>query len=451
MNLEKYKLQVRRYWQMIIFRYDIRREYFTIGIPVLLAFLLLASALFAGHALPMGGSDSSSGSLADLPVEEREKLAKELAAKIEEAEAAGENADIDMKTLLEEKTTPKKKDLDHIIIYALLIAIIPFAIDTFIQKKKLRQQEIAFSEFLFKMAELMRGGIDPVKAVIDLSKSDLGAIDKPIKNAATKLVLGHPFEYAMEGVAEELKSKLVSKYNNVIVQAAYTGGNVADLMQRTSEDMRAVIGIEREKEGNLKQYVVIFYLAQGVIVLLIYLLSTSLLPMIQGAGSEALGSDAITNIDFQLGFFHLIMINATFGGLIIGQISEGDIKHGFKHTAVLVVVSYLACTSLILPAGPADSYSIELVSGGNQKLPGPGMPVTDPLVFSVKDQQGNPAENITVEFSISPPSGHIAVNKTTNSNGTVSVAPTLGKSDGWYTIEAKAGISKATASVKAGY
>ena len=130
----------------------------------------------------------------------------------------------------------------------------------------------------------MRGGIDPVKGIIALSQGELGVVKKEVQDCASFLVLGHSLEYSMNRLNESIGSKLVAKYINIIVEAAHTGGNVADLVFRTSEDMRAVISLEREKENNLKQYAVVFYLAQGIMVLLVYILSSSLLPLVQGTG-----------------------------------------------------------------------------------------------------------------------------------------------------------------------
>ena len=237
-----------------------------------------------------------------------------------------------------------------------------------------------------------------------------------------------------------------------MVQAAYTGGAVADLILRTSEDMRAVIGIEREKEGNLKQYVVIFYLAQGIIVMLTYILSTSLLPMIQGMGMELLfGNSGVAEIDFERGFFHMIMLNALFGGIIIGQITEGEMKHGLKHSAILIIACYIACTTLILPSPGAAEMRIELVSGGGQEGFG-GLPLSDPFVFNVTDLEGNPTPDVYVKVSISPDGSVNPGIVETGLDGLVTVTAVPGMDGGVYVVEAVAGdaVGRVTVQVLSG-
>ncbi|MGM0771355.1 MAG: type II secretion system F family protein [Halobacteriota archaeon] len=456
MKLQKHRMQIEQYIKVIKLRYNVKREYFTVALPVLAALMLLGVAILTGHGfVPQEGSSSEVMSEEDQRMAAYETLVAEMEAE-ENAAAMVSDGEEENPPPAEEEAKPEteeekpKDDLDHIIVFATLIAIIPYSIDTYIQKKRLKSRELAFSEFLFKLSELMRGGVDPIKGVINLSRTDLGALTDNVRDAAAAMVLGHSFEGSMNRLSTSINSRLVSKYIDVVVQAAYTGGNVADLLLRTSEDMRAVITLEREKEATLKQYVVIFYLAQGIIIMLTYILSTSLLPLIQGVGMEMLGGNGLSNIDFERGFFHMILLNGFFGGLIVGVITEGEVKHGLKHTAVLLIMSYLACTALILPAQQAnDMYTIELISGGGQDTIG-GIPVQEPLVFTVYDLEGNPAPDVFVKMTISP-SGMIQ-SAQSNEEGTVSVTPIVGEASGVYVVKAEVGsaTAKATVNVQAG-
>ncbi|MEA1894726.1 MAG: type II secretion system F family protein [Euryarchaeota archaeon] len=427
-----------RYVQIIKLKYDIKREYFTVVIPVLAAIILVIAAALTGHVLTIWeesgtgtGSGKDSARLAAY-----QALVKEI-GEVGDGGGGGKRGSTDA----QEKTpgTKPDDDLDHIIVFAVLIAIIPYSIDTYRQKRLLKRREVAYSEFLFKLSELMRGGIDPIRGVIDLSTTDLGAITGNVRGAASAMVLGHSFSDAMNNMAKALGSKLITRYTALVVQAAYTGGAVADLILRTSEDMRSVIGIEREKDGNLKQYVVIFYLAQGIIVMLVYILSTSLLPLIQGVGMELLfGNSGVSEINFERGFFHMIMLNALFGGIIIGQIAEGEMKHGLKHSAILMIACYIACTALIFPSPQAGEMRIELVSGGGQEGFG-GVPLMEQVVFNVTDLCGNPVPDIYIKIGISPDGSVNPRIAKTGSDGIVNVMVVPGADEGVYVIEAVAG------------
>ncbi len=446
MNIEKYRLTMQRYVQMLTIRYDIKREYLSLGIPIFAALMIVLMAVLTGHSFV---TDDAQGSA---PVND-ETAAKQaayeaLVAEMEASEAAerGEVVAVEEEEVEPEPEEDKAKDdLDHIMIFAILVALIPYSIDSFLQKRLLQKRELAFSEFLYKLSELMRGGIDPVKGFINLSKTNLGVISSNAQDAASSMVLGKSFDESMHKMSRSMKSRLVARYIDVVVQAAYTGGNVADLLFRTSEDMRAVINIQKEKEANLKQYIVIFYLAQGIIVMLTYILSTSLLPLIQGVGMEMLGGAGLSDINFERGFFHMIILNALFGGLIVGQITEGEIKHGFKHSAILIILSYIACVTLLLPAGVGDSYMLNVVSGNGQELTFGGIPLQQPIVFNVTDMDGNPVAGTFVKMTISPTG--VITSSMTEEDGTVAVTPIPGSDAGTYIVTATAGESKGTATI----
>ena len=287
----------------------------------------------------------------------------------------------------------------------------------------------------------MRGGLDPIKAVKELSKTDLGVLTPHIRIASTSMTYGKSFEEAMKAMSKSLHSELITRYTMLVVQASYSGGAVADLILKASEDMRSIISIEREKEGNLHQYVMIFYFAQAIIIFIVYILTTSLLPFVAQIGAtQMFGKSDIGDIDFARGFFHMIILNSIFGGLIIGKISEGEARYGLKHVVVLVVVGYIACALFILPppvtqTGP--NVNITVISGSGQ-VGLQNLPLKDPIVFKITDSAGNPVNSTQIQFSITPGGSVSPLTDTSDDKGLVQVNAVMGSAPGTYTIAAKA-------------
>src|SRR5208337_1273901 len=149
--------------------------------------------------------------------------------------------------------------------------------------------------------------------------------------------------------------------------------------------------------------------------------------------------------DFSRGFFHMIMINSFFGGLIIGKISEGDARYGLKHAVVLMAAGYIACALFILPpaavpVGP--KISITVVSGDGQTGL-PGLPLKDDIVFKLMDMSGNPVNSTVVQFKISPGGSVVPTSDTSDVQGNVRVRASLGTISGPYLVTASAnGVSK---------
>ena len=420
-------------WERIHILYNPPREIFTVLVPVLIALLLIAGAAMSGMELK-GIEKAQTGESDKL------KAYQELMAQMN-AEEGGEAAPVEDAAKAEKKKPGQTMGLDEVIVFAVIIAITPYAIDITLQKRNTRRKEELYTEFLFKLSELMRGGLDPIKSVKELSKTDLGILSPNVRIASTSMVYGKSFEDSMKSMAKSLKSELVSRYTTLVVQASYAGGSVADLILKASEDMRSIIGIEREKEGNLAQYVMIFYFAQGIIFFIILTLTTSLLPFIDQLGpSSPFGVNKLANVDFARGFFHLIMVNAFFGGLIIGKIAEGDARHGLKHAAILMIAGYIACAVFILPPPTVQTnsdFTIEVISGNAQEG-FPMLPLKDPIEFKLIDPAGNPVNSTVVQFSIMPGGKVNPSSDTSSDEGIVSVNVILGENSGNYVVIANA-------------
>ena len=199
--------------------YNPPREYFTVLVPVFIAVLLVLGAFLAGY--PFIGTEKAQQTESD-----KTKAYQELLAQMNADEGSSPQTDT-AKT--DEKKNQQQTGLDEIIVFAILIAITPYAIDITLQKRNIRRKEELFTEFLFKLSELMRGGLDPIKSVKELSKTDIGILTPHVRIAATSMVYGKSFEESMKAMAQSLHSDLISRYTALVVQASYSGGSVADL------------------------------------------------------------------------------------------------------------------------------------------------------------------------------------------------------------------------------
>lgn len=416
-------------------KYDIKREYFTLLLPIILAVLLLTAGLIINIPHMTGGTAEDDGSAS-----ERQKAYEELLKQMEEDENDGEDAlakdDLVIEeTIVTEDEGAKPPGMDRFLIFAILIAITPYGIDITLQKMAKKRKEELFTEFLFKLSEMMRGGLDPIKSVNELAKAEIGVLTPHIRTAANRMAYGDSFERAMRAMARSTGSELISRYTDLVIEASYSGGGVSDLILKCSDDMRTILSIERQKEGDLKQFVLIFYFAQIIIIFICYTLTNDLLPYFSDLGATSfLGNNEIADMDFSTGFFHLILINSFFGGLIIGKISEGDVRHGLKHVTILMVVSYVSCTVLFFGGSEASlqDVEIEIVSGAGQEGY-IGLPLNENIVIKVTDPDGNPIEEAAVRLSISP-GGTISEYVTTDKEGICETEVILGDKPGVHTI-----------------
>ncbi|MBU4075668.1 MAG: type II secretion system F family protein, partial [Euryarchaeota archaeon] len=175
-----------------------------------------------------------------------------------------------------------------------------------------------------------------------------------LKKAAAQIAWGVSFENVISSMAESLKSPLISKYSYLIVQASRLGAVSPAIILKAADDLEKTLQLEREKDAELKEFIMIIYGSELILIGMTYLLNSTLLPsilnMVKGGTGEAYGISSI-GMDigtFRRGFFHVIMINAFASGIIAGQLSEGKARHGLKHSVILMIVGYAVSLAFLL-------------------------------------------------------------------------------------------------------
>jgi archaeal flagellar protein FlaJ len=440
-------------------KYHIRRIVFTLAIPAIIGLAIFSYAIYSGFSpVPLVGPSSTATSSAAA-----QAAAKEAAyAQIVAEENPGQNASTTPATIVPVVHPANPHNFDLILTVSLVVGLGPYSVDATLAGRRVRKYEEDFADFLFELSELIRGGIDPVKATLTLSQGSLGSITRPVQIVAKQMEIGFTFEQAMRNLATSLKSPLVDRYIDLVIQASYSGGAVANLIQRASADMSTFLSIESEKKAGLSQYMIVLYTGQVILIALCAILVVQFLPELSGISqlgstsftSSILGQADIGSVPLERDLYLLVVINGFMGGLVIGKISEGKIKHGIKHSLILVLIAFLAWTLFVVPSttGTAANYSVTITSYGHTAPI--SLPMVTPLVVNVTTKAGAPAQTVLVTFTITGPGGANGANTVpasanTDSNGQASTQVFLGGVAGPYTVTATAGTESTSVVINA--
>ncbi|HLM90466.1 MAG TPA: type II secretion system F family protein [Thermoplasmata archaeon] len=241
---------------------------------------------------------------------------------------------------------------DYVFIVGIFIALTLFGIDARREMLRIRTFERAFAQLLFEMADAMRGGLDPAKAVVELSKTHTNILRKPLRVAADGVRLGRPFDKVLRDMVRPMHSELISRYAGLIADATSIGGETATVVYRAAKDMDDFVKIEEEREKQLILPVAVIYIAFGVLMaVLLALLSIAPelgtlninflgfgTPLSTGAATAA----PVPHLSFDTlkeRFFELMLINALGTGAIIGAFTEGRARYGILHSLALVAAT----------------------------------------------------------------------------------------------------------------
>jgi archaellum biogenesis protein FlaJ (TadC family) len=243
---------------------------------------------------------------------------------------------------------------DYVFIIALFIALTLWGIDSRREMQRIRVYERSFAQLLFEMADAMRGGIDPAKALVELSKTHTNILRKHLRVAADGVRLGRPFDAVLRDMVLPMKSKLITRYAGLIADATSVGGETATVVYRAAKDMDDFVKIEEERENQLLLPVAVIYIAFGVLmaVLLALLFIAPELGSINigiggigsplGGSSGTAGPPHLAFSTLKERFFELMIINGLGTGAIIGAFTEGRARYGILHSLALVAATAVA-------------------------------------------------------------------------------------------------------------
>jgi len=246
--------------------------------------------------------------------------------------------------------------IDYVFIVATFVALTPWGIDARRELARSRAYERAFAQFLFEMADAMRGGIDPAKALVELAKTHTNILAKNLRIAADQIRLGRPFEAILREMVAPMRSRLISRYAGLIADASAIGGETSLVVYRAAKDMDDFVKIEEEREKQLTLPVAVIYIAFAVLMAVLFSLlyiapslGTLNLSFI-GASSplssgSATGATVVPKISIPVlteRFFELMLINGLGTGAIIGAFTEGRARYGIVHSLGLVAATAVA-------------------------------------------------------------------------------------------------------------
>lgn len=235
--------------------------------------------------------------------------------------------------------------LDDYLIFALLIVLLPLVI--FFEVSSRRRKKIAsdMPPFFKKLASTNEIGMTLPQSIELISRSNVGSLTTEVKKIWNDLQWGATVDTALKRFANRIRSGPVSRVIMLLVKANQTSGNTKDVLDVAAKDATTYQRLEKELLGQMIIYVVVIYMAFFVFLFIIATMSATFLPMMAGAGAVDAGAPSLMGGFDVEGFtrilFHAVVIQGFSSGLIAGQMGEGNVLSGLKHSIIMVCIAYL--------------------------------------------------------------------------------------------------------------
>ncbi len=234
---------------------------------------------------------------------------------------------------------------------AVLFFIAPIVISTIQENARSKEKEAMFLEFARNLVESVKSGTPISKSIVNLRKKTYGPLSVHVEKLANQIILGIPLGQALQIFAEDINNPTISRAIALIGEAERAGGDIGEILEAVADAVTMSDKIKKERQAVISTLTVQGYIIFVVFMVIILVLQFQILPMLSNitsfgaGGSTGLGAQVATSSDDTIAigrsFFYLLLIQGLFSGLTIGQLSEGNLRAGFKHSFALMLLAFL--------------------------------------------------------------------------------------------------------------
>ncbi|NIU39843.1 hypothetical protein GWN65_07720 [Candidatus Bathyarchaeota archaeon] len=227
---------------------------------------------------------------------------------------------------------------------ALVVATVPSAIVHYRISSRRHQIEKGIASFLRDLTEIRKTGMAPEKCIENLAKRNYGEFSKELQSISTQLSWGIPLRQVFTDFMNRTKSWLSQLVIFLLVEAIDVGGGTIAMIESLTRFNNMTQEVEKEKRMNSRPYMIVPYFAA------IMLVSTTLLTLLFVGKTVSIAGQTTGSFDLaslSSTFTVSVIVHVFMIGLVAGKISEESVAAGFKHSALLVVITLLA--SILVP------------------------------------------------------------------------------------------------------
>jgi flagellar protein FlaJ len=233
----------------------------------------------------------------------------------------------------------------HVVI-ALLIVLVPYAIFYEIWARKVKGIQAMIPDFLERMAGINRVGLTIAQAIGIMVNTNLGLLSYEIRRIKRDMDWGANFSEALMRFEQRISTASIARTVTLITKASEMSGQIGEVLAIAASDAKMSETLKKERLAEMFIYTAIVYLSFFVFLFVVAVLTTQFLPVLAHIGTSGLsgagplsGIGAVPVKAFDRLLYHACLIQALFSGLIAGQMGEGSLAAGVKHSCILLIIA----------------------------------------------------------------------------------------------------------------
>ena len=244
-------------------------------------------------------------------------------------------------------------DLMNIGVLAFIVAVIPPSLVNFYETRKTVNLEAEYPALMRDISLSVKSGMTLKGALSVAAEGQYGALSPAIKKIDNMVSWGVSFEEALLHFAKKYPTQLIRRTVFTLIEASKMGGQLGAILEGIATDVEETKALERKRSSETKPYIMVCYISYFVFLAVILIMSYVFLPMMQEAANVAggtalpagMGQFAVSEQElasYNRLFFHALVIQGFFAGIVTGKLGEGKAIAGLKHSVIFIIVAVIA-------------------------------------------------------------------------------------------------------------
>ncbi|MFB6213114.1 MAG: type II secretion system F family protein [Candidatus Nanohaloarchaea archaeon] len=233
--------------------------------------------------------------------------------------------------------------------------LVPYVIVSIAAERRRKEMENVLPDALLLISANMKSGLNIEKAFLLSARDEFGPLAEELRTTAMQMFGGKPVEEALDDLEYRVKSGLFKETIKLLIDGLEAGGNSAELLESSADDIRNSMELREEINSNIRMYVIFIVMAAVIGAPLLFSISVYMsqttAEMWAGTNIGDLQTGGQLGLTFQkpqvnTAFFEqfsvmaIIVINF-FSALIISQIKNANVKEGAKYIPPMIAVSLI--------------------------------------------------------------------------------------------------------------
>jgi flagellar protein FlaJ len=246
----------------------------------------------------------------------------------------------------------------NIVILAFLLIIIPPGFFNLYGTRRTSRLEAEFPAMIRDISLSVKSGMTLKSAMSMAAAGQYGALTKAIKQMDSAISWGISFDDALLQFARKYPTVLIRRTVFTMIEASRMGGQLGEILEGVATDVEETKALEKRRNSETKPYIMVCYISYFVFLAVIMIMSYIFLPMMKHASEVTSGvalprvmvQFAVSDADmakYNMLFFHALVIQGFFAGIVTGKMAEGKVVAGLKHSVFFITVAVIIYTLLM--------------------------------------------------------------------------------------------------------